>query len=96
MDSLITYANGTDQPGITIPTANGFVSRVVSAVVDQNLIDGIRVAKILNEYFKCEVCGERPGHQDDEALFWLSEAKAPIVCRECRIDAGEIQMAGAA
>ena len=48
MSSLIIYPDGTDKPGLEIPTANGFVSRVVSAVADANIPDAERVAKTLN------------------------------------------------
>lgn len=48
MDSLIIYPDGTDKPGLSIPIANGFVGRVVSAVSDVNIPDAQRVAEILN------------------------------------------------
>lgn len=48
MSSLIIYPDGTDKPGLEIPTANAFVSRVVSAVADANIPDAERVAKTLN------------------------------------------------
>lgn len=51
MDSLITYPDGIDKPGVEIPTFNGFVSRIVSAVADNNIPDAERVAKILNAHF---------------------------------------------
>jgi uncharacterized protein YlaI len=106
MDSLITYPNGTDQPGVTIPTINGFVSRVVSAVACENIPDAERVAKILNAHFAekqeskpiehlCEICEERIGKQNEEALYWLGN-KAEFICNECAIDQAERNMAGAA
>lgn len=43
----------------------------------------------------CEVCGEREGYQDMEALFWLGPVNASYICEECRIDAGERAMEAA-
>ena len=52
MDSLIVYPDSTDQPGVEFRVANGFVSRVVSAVADVNIPDAERVCAILNEYVR--------------------------------------------
>lgn len=46
--NLIVYPDGTDKPGVEFWCANGFVSRVVSAVAEQNIPDAERVCKILN------------------------------------------------
>lgn len=46
--TLVVYPNGTDQPGVEFKCANGFVSRVVSAVAAQNIPDAERVCQILN------------------------------------------------
>ena len=51
MDRLIVYPDGIDQPGEEFKVANGFVSRVVSSVSDNNIPDAHRVAKILNKFF---------------------------------------------
>jgi hypothetical protein len=50
--ALIVYPNGTDKPGVTFPVANGFVSRVVSAVADVNIPDAEHVCAILNAHFE--------------------------------------------
>lgn len=47
-DVLIVYPDGTDKPGVEFKCANGFVSRVVSAVAQQNIPDAERVCQILN------------------------------------------------
>lgn len=52
MDSLTIYPDGTNKPGLNILTANGFVSRVVSAVSDVNIPDAVRAAKLLNAVYK--------------------------------------------
>jgi hypothetical protein len=49
MDKLMIYPDGTDKPGVVFDVADGFVSRVVSAVAERNLPDARRVAKLLNE-----------------------------------------------
>jgi hypothetical protein len=49
MDKLMIYPYGTDKPGVVFDVADGFVSRVVSAVAERNLPDAHRVAKLLNE-----------------------------------------------
>jgi hypothetical protein len=51
MDTLIVYPEGTGEPGVSFPTANGFVARVVSAVAEDNIPDAERVCKILNAHF---------------------------------------------
>jgi hypothetical protein len=51
MDTLIVYPDGSREPGVTFPTANGFVARVVSAVAEDNIPDAERVCKILNAHF---------------------------------------------
>jgi len=50
-EQLIVYPDGTDKPGYGFRVANGFVSRVVSAVAGENLGDADEVARILNDYF---------------------------------------------
>lgn len=52
MDTLIVYPNGTDKPGLEFKCANGFVSRVVSAIANSDqmgcLRDAMTVCGILN------------------------------------------------
>ena len=54
MQSLIVYPEGSDS--ITIPVANGFVSRVVSSIANSDQMgcipDAERVAKILNALYE--------------------------------------------
>ncbi len=49
-DVLIVYPDGTDKPGVSFKCANGFVSRVVSAVAENNIPDAERVCEILNRH----------------------------------------------
>lgn len=50
--TLIVYPDGTDKPGVEFKCANGFVSRVVSAIANSDqmgcLADARRVCEILN------------------------------------------------
>lgn len=46
MNSLVVYPDAAGP--VSIPVANGFVSRVVGWVAAENIPDAIRVAKILN------------------------------------------------
>jgi hypothetical protein len=45
---LIVYPDGTSEPGVEFWTANGFVSRCVSAIAEVNLPDAERVCRLLN------------------------------------------------
>lgn len=54
MDSLVVYPDGTDKPGVEFPVANGFVSRVVSAVAEANIGGADKVCAILNEHYAKE------------------------------------------
>jgi hypothetical protein len=67
MGSLTVYPDGPDAPGLTFTTANGFVSRVVSAVADANTVDALRVCAILNAHFQNggDVDGLLPGDPAD-------------------------------
>ncbi len=58
MDSIVIYPDGTDKPGVEIPTENGFVARVVSAVAEMSIPDAERVAKILNLACKADAAGD--------------------------------------
>lgn len=52
MDTLLVYPDQDTDPemkGVEIPVFNGFVSRVVSAVAENNIPDARRVARILNK-----------------------------------------------
>ncbi len=51
MERLITYPDGTNNPGEEFKVANGFVSRIVSSVAEDNIPDAHRVAKIINKFF---------------------------------------------
>jgi hypothetical protein len=65
MDTLTVYPDGTREPGISFPTANGFVARVVSAVAEDNIPDAERVCKILNAHFAEDESGysKLPSHR---------------------------------
>ena len=56
MQSLIVYPDGTSEPGVEFPVANGFVSRVVSAVAEANIEDAVKVCAILNAHAECFEC----------------------------------------
>jgi len=59
--TLIVYPDGTDKPGVEFSCANGFVSRVVSAVVRGGyfgcVADARAVSGILNR--ECEKIRDR-------------------------------------
>jgi hypothetical protein len=45
---LIVYPYGPKMPGVEFWTANGFVSRCVSAIAAENLPDAILACRLLN------------------------------------------------
>jgi hypothetical protein len=45
---LTVYPDGTNEPGVEFWTADGFVSRCVSAIASENLPDAERVCRLLN------------------------------------------------
>lgn len=70
MDTLTVYPDGTREPGIGFPTANGFVARgVVSAVAEDNIPDAERVCKMLNAHFDEDESGysKLPSHRTGSA-----------------------------
>jgi hypothetical protein len=48
--TLRVYPDGPNEPGVDFKCANGFVTRVVSAVAESNLADADAVCRILNQH----------------------------------------------